>query len=868
MARRRATAVVAAMACGLGLTGVGRAAAPTATLDVDVNKPGVAIPPTFFGFMTEEINHSYDGGLLAELVQNRTFQDPLPRGRGKLLESPPPADPPTHWSVVQGFSAGIRGDTSGKAGGAKMATDRSDPVTPALPISLRLDLAGGAAGLANDGYWGVPVRPLTTYTASFYAKAGGGYAGPVTASLTADDGTAVWASTATGPITDHWQKYTVTLTTGPDSPVTAKAKFVVAASGTGSVSFSLVSLFPPTYMDTPGGLRPDLMKLMADLHPAFIRLPGGNYLEGDFFSSRFNWKHEIGPMEDRPGHMGCWNYRSSGGFGLPQYLLWCKQLHAEPVLAVFAGYVLQHQSVTADSAEMKQYIQEALEEIEYVSGPSDSEWGKRRAADGFPEPFKLTYVEIGNEDWFDPKRGGYDARYTAMADAIRARYPQLKLIATAPIHQNHNVDLYDDHYYRSAAQMATDSGHYDAGRAGRETFGGGHHDGAMDRTGPQIFVGEWATREGRVTSTLNAALADSAWLMGMERNADLIPIQCYAPLLVNVNPGAWQWRIDLIGYDALRSFGSASYYAQAMLAQNKGDVVLPATLAVAPTVAGAEPVPHGAVGVGTWHTTAEFKDITVTAPDGKVLLTADLTKDTPGAPSAWTFTGDKWSIVQGALKPSALDSETWGTIGDPNWTDYTLRLKARKTAGKEGFLILFHVTDGDNYVWWNVGGWGNTRTQLEAKHDWNSDPLGRSANFTVQPNRWYDLRLEVSGHHVRCYADDRLISEASDTPERVPTPLFASASYAKGAGDVIVSVVNMGSDNVDTTVNLRGAAAVKADGGKAIVLSGRPNDENTLDEPTKVAPKEEPLTGAAASFHRTFPPHSLTVLRVSASPQQ
>jgi alpha-L-arabinofuranosidase len=827
------------------------AATVPATLDIDVNKPGVAIPPTFYGFMTEEINHSYDGGVLAELVQNRTFQDPLPPHRGKPVESPPPADPPIHWAVV---------------GDGTMATDRSDPVTPALPISLRLDLAGGKAGLANDGYWGVPVRPDTKYTASFYAKGGGGFAGPVTASIVTDDGDQTVATADTTPVTDKWVKYTVTLTTGHDAPTTAKARFVVGATGTGSVTFSLVSLFPPTYMDTPNGLRPDLMKLMADLHPAFIRLPGGNYLEGDYFSSRFNWKHEIGPVEDRPGHMGCWNYRSSGGFGLPQYLLWCKQLNAEPVLAVFAGYVLQHDHADPGSPQMAQYTQEALEEIEYVSGPADSEWGKRRAADGFAEPFKLHYVEIGNEDWFD-RSGSYDGRFTEIATAIRAKYPELKLIATAPV-KSSKPDLYDDHYYRSAAQMAGDSDHYDAGHKGRESYNSGRHAGAIDRNGPQIFVGEWATREGRVTSSLNAALADAAWLMGLERNADLIPIQCYAPLLVNVNRGAWQWRIDLIGYDAMSAFGSASYYAQAMFAQNKGDVVLPAKVSVAPTLAAAEPAPHGAVGVGAFHTAAEFKDITVTAPDGRVLLKTDLTKDTPANPAGWTFTGDKWSIVQGALKPSALDSETWGMVGDPSWTDYTLRLKARKTAGNEGFLILFHVSDGDNYARWNVGGRRNTRAQVEAEHDWTLTPLGQPANFTVETGKWYDLRLEVAGHHVKCYADDQLISEATDQAEQVRTPLLASACYAKAAGDVIVKVVNLGSDTVDATINLRGAGAVKANGGKAIVLAGHPLDENTIDQPTLVAPKEEPLTDAAASFHRAFPPHSLTLLRVPATPQQ
>ena len=378
-----------------------------ATLDIDAGHPGNPIPPTFCGLMTEEINHSYDGGLFAELVQNRTFQDRGNSTTGSLV----------HWSLF---------------GSGKMVPDQSDPVNPALPVSLRLDLSGSGAGIANDGYWGIPVWPNTVYTASFYAKAGQGFAGSVVAGLVGDEGSVVFAKGETQPISNEWKRYTVKLTTPSTVLPTSKARFVLSAAGTGSVWFSLVSLFPPTYQNTPGGLRRDLMTLLAGLHPAFIRLPGGNYAEGGSFATRFNWKQMIGQADHRPGHMGCWGYRSSDGFGVPEYLLWCKQLGAEPVLAVFAGYTLDGQHVDAGTPEMAQYAEEALQEIEYVSGPPASEWGRRRAADGFPEPFPLHYVEIGNEDGFD-KSGSYDGRFAEIATAIRNRYPSLKLIATAPV---------------------------------------------------------------------------------------------------------------------------------------------------------------------------------------------------------------------------------------------------------------------------------------------------------------------------------------------------------------------------------------------------------------------------------------------------
>jgi alpha-L-arabinofuranosidase len=832
------TATITRAACLVACLGIAiptaRASVP-ATLDIEVGQPGPAVPPSFYGLMTEEINHSYDGGLFAELIQNRTFQDP---GLGK-------DNLPIHWSLV---------------GSGKLSLDHDRPVNDALPVSLRLDLAGGTAGVANDGYWGIPIRPATTYTASFYARGNDGFTGPVNASLLTDEGDASVAAAKTPPVTGAWRKYTVTLQTAPDAPTTAKARFVLSATGAGSVSFSLVSLFPPTYQDTPGGLRPDLMKLLASLHPAFIRLPGGNYLEGNNFADRFNWKQMIGPADQRPGHMGCWSYRSSDGFGLPQFLLWCQQLGAEPVLAVFAGYTLNHQHVDAGSPELAQYTEEALQEIEYVSGPADSEWGKRRAADGFPKPFALHYVEIGNEDWFD-RSGSYDGRFTQIAQAIRARYPQLKIIATAPV-KTFPPDLYDDHYYRSASQMMKLSRQYDKRPAAAAS--------PRQPEGMQTFVGEWATQEGRPTPDLNAALADAAFLMGLEHDADAVPLECYAPLLVNVNPAdpakgypkAWQWPTNLIGYDALHSFGSPSYYAQAMFAQNKGDRVLPSKFDVAPAVASPEPNPHGLAGVGTYHTGVEYKDIVVTAPDGKTLLTADLTGDT----RSWHFTGGNWNVQNQTIKPGTADSESWATTGDPGWTDYTIHLRARKVGGKEGFLVLWHAQDGENYDWWNIGGWNNTHTSCEETAAGNRKAFGPEAKFTVETGRWYDLRLQVAGNHVRGFIDDKLVTDATVEPPAREVSALASALSATAGHVVIVKVVNAGKEPLDTAINLHGIGHVEPTG-TAIVLAGEPQAMNTVDQPTNVAPREEAITNISESFRRTFPPHSLTLLRLSVLPK-
>jgi alpha-L-arabinofuranosidase len=814
-----------------------------ATLEIDAGKPGTPIPERFFGLMTEEINHAYDGGLYAELIQNRTFQYP----------TRDPAALPVHWSVV---------------GSGKASADTNDPVNAALPFSLRLDLGGGEAGVANDGYWGVPVRPDTTYTASFYAR-GGGFAGPITASLRTDEGDSAVASAVTPPISGAWKKYTLKFGTGSNAPTTAKARFVLSARGTGRIWFSNVSLFPPTYRNAPNGLRPDLMKLMAALRPKFIRLPGGNYVEGNRFADRFNWKQMIGPVDQRPGHQGCWGYRSSDGFGIPEYLLWCKQLGAEPVLALFAGYVLNGDHVKAGSPEMAIYTQEALDEIEYILGPATSPWGRKRVADGFPEPFPMHYVEIGNEDWFD-RSGSYDGRFTQMAKAIRARYPRLKIIATAPV-KSFKPDLYDDHFYRSPRQLFQMATLYDkpVGAALPLSFSGGGFNGRQP-AGIKTFVGEWAAQEGRPTPDLNSALADAAFVLGLEKNSDAVVMECYAPLLVNMNPAdsdrgyprAWQWNTNLIGYDALRSFGSASYYAQVMLAQNQGDTVLPARLTVeqAAPVAKSMPMAQGAIGVGSWHTQNEYSDITVTAPDGRRLLSADLAGDS----SAWKSTGDEWHVRNSAIGPATRDAETWTITGDPSWTDYTVHLRARKLGGREGFLVLFHAQDGENYHWWNIGGWDNTLARCEAAEGGNRTAYGTGTPFSVEMGRWYDLRLEVAGQRVRGFVDGKLVTDTTFRQETAALrSVFATATYAKSAGTVLVKVVNFGDSPVDTAISLKGVSRVEP-AGAAVVLTGDPSWVNTVDEPRKLAPRQETLSNASMSFRRTFPAHSFTILRLKA----
>ena len=509
-----------------------------AILHISAGQATAKVSPKLYGLMTEEINFSYDGGLYGELVRNRSFKDD--------------AKEPKHWQLVPQ-----------NGGFGTIDLDPSQPFNEAIATSLKLTVTQGGAGAANEGYWGIPVRPNTRYRASFYAKAAPGFTGPLTVAITSNDGAAVQATAQVARITGDWRKYEATLITGKDAKVSAENRLVISATRPGTVWFSMVSLFPPTFANRPNGNRADLMQWMADMNPAFLRFPGGNYLEGNTIATRFDWKKTLGDVSQRPGHMNdAWRYWSSDGMGLLEFLEWCEDLHMEPLLAVYAGYSLRGERVAPGDA-LAPYVKEALEEIEYVTGDAKTTWGARRVKDGHPKPFPLTYIEVGNEDNFDRAGGGtYDGRFTQFFDAIKAKYPQLQVIATTKV-TTRTPDLLDEHYYRNSEdEMASHAHDYDARPRG---------------AGPKIMCGEWATRVGRPTPNMSAALGDAAWMTGMERNSDLVLLSSYAPLLVNVNPGGMQWPTDLIGYNAVTSYGSPGYYAQKMFSQHHGDTILPTT---------------------------------------------------------------------------------------------------------------------------------------------------------------------------------------------------------------------------------------------------------------------------------------------------
>ena len=639
----RASAIMLAAASIFSLAKPAFAQENLPVIQIQADKVTAKMPPTFYGLMTEEINYSYEGGLYGELIRNRTFK------ADAIQQSlrPDVYDPAKYYPATYHANAAPRYWSS--VGGAALLLDANAPFNDALNVSLKIDAAAATkaspAGVANGGFWGIPVQPKTTYTVSFFAKAAPGFTGPLTASIESTNGTVLASANISG-VTGDWKKYEATLKTKSVQPSKDNV-FKLTTTAPGTIWLQEVSLFPPTYKNRPNGDRKDLSQLLTDAQPKFLRFPGGNYVEGSDFVNRFNWKQMVGPVEQRPGHKSCWGYWSTDGFGLPEFLGWCQDVGMEPVLAVFAGYTLNGNHVTNGPA-LEPYVQEALEEIEYVTGDASTKWGAQRIKDGYPNPFPLHYVEIGNEDGFD-RSGSYDGRFAQFYDAIKAKYPQLKVIATTTV-RSRVADVVDEHTYVNETAMEGQAFKYDA----------------YDRAAKsKIFVGEWATQPSSPTPNMGGALGDAAWMCCLERNADVVIMHCYAPLLVNISrlSGAdrsMQWNYNLIGYDALNSYGSPAYYAQKIFSLHKGDEVLAISAQNLPV----RSAPSGRGG-GTRQIKSLFYSATRDSASGKLTVKIVNSADAP-QPVTIDISGVKSVAARGtATVLKAVNRNETNSIKDP-----------------------------------------------------------------------------------------------------------------------------------------------------------------------------------------------------------
>jgi alpha-L-arabinofuranosidase len=784
------------------------AAGGTASMTIQVDKPGVKVSPTLYGIFFEEINHAGDGGLYAELVQNRSFEN---------------SDKPDCWTVVT--------DGPGKG---EIAIDTDNPMCENNPRSLRLKITSdgqGKVGVANDGFWGISVVKDMEYDLSVALRSGDGFAAPVGVALASADLKTIYGAARIESIDSQWKTYKLTLTSNATDP---KARLLLGSWESGTLWIDMVSLFPhKTFKDRPNGLRMDLATMLENLRPSFVRFPGGCWVEGETLDTAMRWKRTIGEPAQRRNQWNLWRYFSTNGLGFHEYLQLCEDLGAEPLFVVNCGMSHKEQRsrepITTEGVE--EFVQDALDAIEYATGPADSKWGSLRAKAGHPAPFSLKYLEIGNEN------GGpaYDARYAMFYDAIKAKYPQINLIADQwrGLPKSKPVEIVDEHYYNNPEFFINNANKYDN----------------YDRKGYKVYVGEYAVTKNTGHGSLRGAVGEAAFMTGMERNSDVVVMSSYAPLFINVNDR--KWNPDLIQFDSSRSCGIPSYYVQQMFSQNRSEVVVPLNIQF-PSLAVEES--RGAIGLGTWGTQAEFKDIKVTKGD-KTLFAGDFSKGSEG----WNMVRGQWSVKDGALQQTSTENDCLATVGDNSWSNYTLTVKARKISGKEGFFIIFNVQDDNEMLMWNLGGWANTKHVLDHRFGGGNVLLGKEVPGKIEDDRWYDIRIEVRARNVRCYLDDKLTNEISYPSN---PPLQAVAGLNKTADELILKVVNSSYVAQETDIHLAGADKVQPSATSIVLASEKDTDENTLENPTKVAPVTQSLDNVAKEFKHSFPANSVTILRL------
>lgn len=800
-----------------------------AILKVDTTTVVREISPRLWGVFFEEINHSGDGGLYAEMVRNRSFEDNrVPEGcttEGDAFVSPTgyklgkgdQAIPKLGWTLVA------------EKGNATFELDTSTPLNAASPTYARLAVQSGRAGIANEGYWGMSVVADAVYDLSVYIRAEQEYAGGIVVALESNDGTTTYATAELPAPGTDWNKISAALTSNATDHA---ARLVLYATGSGTVYFDMVSLFPrETYKGRANGLRPDLAKMVAALKPAFIRFPGGCIVEGFTPESAWDWKESIGDIALRPGRQNLWGYRATDGFGYHEMLQYAEDIGAEPIVVVNCGITCQgRRPIFQPMDNLQSYVQDALDAIEYANSGIGTKWGAERARNGHPEPFNMKYITVGNEN------GGpeYEERYRVFAEAIRTVYPEIQIISNSRM-PNAPADIEEHHYYMTPAWFAANSGKYDD----------------YDRSLPKVFVSEYAANQACGKGNLEAAVGEAAFMIGMENNSDIVDMAAYAPLFNNEHNR--EWPVNLIVFDNHRAYGTPSYYAQQLFAENRPDTLLAVEC---PEYATTTTIGAGRIGLGTWGTRAEFKDIEVRHGDRRLYAW----EPAKGLEDWIAYEGD-WTVENGAIRQNDLGTNRTIQVGNVNWTDYTLRLKARKLSGAEGFLIQVRAKDQGNWIWLNLGGWGNGQHGFESTFQNARFGEYPRKSGSIETGRWYDIEITVAGTRLVAWLDGNMLFDET-IPVVTQPGVMANAGCVQDTGEYIIKVTNFLAKPVEMQVALQGCDAPLT-GTITTLHDNERIAENSLDTPDAVTPKTEPFHAESGTFPHSFLPCSLTIIRVA-----
>ncbi|MBQ8540951.1 MAG: alpha-L-arabinofuranosidase [Clostridia bacterium] len=742
-----------------------------------------------YGIFFEDINHSADGGLYAELVQNRSFEfDKIDNWKYDHL---------TAWEKVGECEIEVRHDY---------------PLNRNNVHYLMVKCGEAECGVKNTGFNdGMNIVKGEKYKISFYGRRNTGFNKEVTLSLVDKENGAVVASESIKIESCDWEKYSTVLEAACD----ATCHLTVTTSGKSLVYLDEISLFPVnTYKMRENGLRRDLAELLCDLKPKFMRFPGGclvhdGNLDPHARNALYRWKNTIGDVSERPARRSNWGYNQTLGLGYYEYFLFCEDIGAKPLPVLPAAYNPHHRDAVPFE-EMKPWIDDALDLIEFANGSIDTPWGKIRAELGHSEPFNLEYLAIGNEEVGDD----FFERYPYFHNAIKAKYPCIKLIGSSgpfpcggefekgwKCARENKSEFVDEHYYVSPEWMLANNKRYSE----------------YDKNGPKVFLGEYASWG----NTFYNALCEASYMTAMETSGT-VGLACYAPLLANVD--YVNWRPDLIWFDGKRAFGTPNYYVQKMFMANQGEVVVEHSVESEKASVEFGGDIFGEIWFETIHTSAEFSD---------VKINGELVKQ-----NSFTTTNCRSNIVK---------LEEVGKIGN-----FELTCKAKELDGIRGFTIRFGIND-NVYYRWECAGWQNQDSAV-CSHTNNREAVLAHECRTIEQGRVYDLKLKVENNTVSCYIDGEMIHNVK-VNKTVIEPIYTSVAIDEN-GSLVLKAVNVQDTPYEATIETnREIKCIDAE-----FMCAELDAENSFDEPKKVASMPLKVDFNGSVIKHSFPARSITVM--------
>lgn len=777
-----------------------------------------------YGIFFEDLNHAADGGLYAEMVQNRSFEF--------CAVDNPSYHPLMAWEKIEK-----------KYSRMQWWIQDSHPYSRRNPHYLVCEIfeTGMGAGVRNTGFTpGMYLQKGEKYRFSCLAATDGRGELPLRIVLENDEGRNLGQADIVVSNGTVWNHYEAEITA---QETTTAGNLSIYIEAVGRLYLDMVSLFPQkTFMQQRNGLRADIATLLADLKPRFMRFPGGCLVHDGSINvedrdSLYRWKNTIGVLEERPARRNNWGYNQTLGLGYYEYFCFCEEIGAKPLPVLPAGYDPHHQrKVPFD--QLDEWIQEALDLISFANDDASAQWGRIRCELGHPEPFGLEYIGIGNEEVGE----GFFERYPYFHKAIKEKYPDIQIIASSGpfaaggeyekgwncARRNH-ADLVDEHYYMAPEWFLANHHRYDS----------------FDEKDPRVFLGEYASWG----NTWYNALTEASYMTGMERNSEKVGLACYAPLLCNVN--YINWKPDMIWFDNHQAYGTANYYVQKLFMNHQGDDRIELEMTGIDDSVTIQDDPKGGFGLRTEpDTVVRYSQIMI----------EDIQNGTIWKDSEVYFVGDNVEQYISADPDARVVTEDI-LLHTVESDHYIITVKGEMLYGRRGFMLQYGNRDEKNRYQWEIGGWQNMDSALTQDIAGRNSCLTQSS-FTVAADREYELKLEIEGRHLRAYIDGELIHEIHHAPVKIE-PLYTAASIDRQSGDVIVKLVNVQKRPIDTVLHMEGIEQAK---GIAYIMSGFAlEDENSFAEPLKVSPREEEiqLTQGCCSCH--IDGESVQVLRFQKS---